>query len=137
MGKNSVPGTRTIWFIFTNFAPDPVYFPHCKFLFVKRRPLKLITNKYVITAIIFLLLMLFFDQNDWFTQREREKELNELQSKIDHMNQESDRMDKELNQLNNSPGKLEQYAREKYHEKKDGEDVYLIITDSVKTGKTK
>lgn len=102
-----------------------------------KRPLKLIANKYVITAAVFLLLMLFFDQNDWFTQREREKERNELQEKIDHIRSESERMEQELNALNNSPGKLEQYAREKYHEKKDGEDVYLIITDSAKTTKPK
>lgn len=102
-----------------------------------KRPLKFIANKYVITAAVFLLLMLFFDQNDWFTQREREKERNELQEKIDHITSESERMERELNELNNSPGKLEQYAREKYHEKKDGEDVYLIIRDSVKTEKVK
>lgn len=131
MGKNSGAEGGTIWFIFTNFAPDP-FITLTVNLYSVRRPLKLITNKYVITAVVFLLLMLFFDQNDWFTQRAREKELNQLQEKIDHITQESDRMDKELTELNNSQGKLEQYAREKYHEKKDGEDVYLIITDSAK-----
>lgn len=86
----------------------------------------------MITAVLFLLLMAFFDQNDWFTQHERETELRQTQEKIDHLKGEVTRMEKELGDLNGSNAKLEQYAREKYHEKKDGEDVYLIIADSVK-----
>ena len=81
---------------------------------------------------LFLLLMVFFDQNDWFTQHARETELQQTQEKIDHLNTEVTRMEKELNDLNGNNGKLEQYAREKYHEKRDGEDVYLIVADSVK-----
>jgi cell division protein DivIC len=95
-----------------------------------KRTFKILTNKYVITAAVFLLLMLFFDQNNWFTQHERENELEETQRKIDHLNGEVVRMEKELDEINTSNGKLEQYAREKYHEKRDGEDVYLIIPDS-------
>lgn len=44
-------------------------------------------------------------------------------------------MDKELNDLNSNNSKLEQYARERYHEKQDGEDVYIIVPDSVKVKK--
>lgn len=104
--------------------------------FVKRS-LKILTNKYIITAVLFLLLMIFFDQNDWFTQHARETELNQTQEKIDHLNSEVTRMDKELTELNGSNAKLEQYAREKYHEKRDGEDVYMIIPDTVKQQKDK
>ena len=81
--------------------------------------------------------MIFFDQNDWFTQHAREEELKQTQEKIDHLNSEVSRMDKELNDLNSSNTKLEQYAREKYHEKRDGEDVYIIIQDTVRQQKTK
>ncbi len=89
----------------------------------------------MITAVLFLLLMLFFDQNDWFTQHSRETELKQTQEKIDHLNAEVTRMENELNDLNGSNAKLEQYAREKYHEKKDGEDVYIIVADSVRQEK--
>lgn len=100
-----------------------------------KKSLRLFTNKYIITAVLFLLLMLFFDQNDWFTQHEREKELQKSQEKIDHLNSEIKRMDNEMNNLNSSNSKLEQYARERYHEKQDGEDVYIIVPDSVKVKK--
>lgn len=99
------------------------------------KTLKIITNKYFITFIAFLLLMLFFDQNDWFTQRERRKQLEDTQQNIDFLSGESERMEKEIDELNANPRYLEQYAREKYHEKRDDEDVYLIIRDSVELEK--
>jgi cell division protein DivIC len=102
---------------------------------VVKNMLKILTNKYIITAVLFLLLMIFFDQNDWFTQHAREEELQQTQEKIDHLNSEVSRMDKELSDLNSSNTKLEQYAREKYHEKRDGEDVYIIIPDTVRQQK--
>lgn len=79
--------------------------------------------------------MLFFDQNDWFTQRERRKQLEDTQQNIDFLSGESERMEKEIDELNANPRYLEQYAREKYHEKRDDEDVYLIIRDSVELEK--
>lgn len=97
-----------------------------------KRMIKIITNKYVLTSALFLLLMLFFDQNNWFTQHERETELQQTQENIDHLNGEVTRMEQELEDLNGSNARLEQYAREKYHEKRDGEDVYLIIPDTVR-----
>ncbi len=95
------------------------------------RLLKIVTNKYIITAIAFLLLMLFFDQNDWFTQHNRQKELEAVQHKIDFLHSEVGRMNNELHELQHNPGRLERVAREKYHEKRDGEDVYLIIKDTI------
>ena len=100
------------------------------FLQFVKRALKIITNKFFIVSVAFLLLMLFFDQNDWFTQRERSNELRKTEESIRFLQSEVKRMNNELDDLN-KPEKLEQYAREKYHEKRDGEDVYLIIKDSI------
>lgn len=93
--------------------------------------LKIILNKYLLTGAGFLLLMLFFDQNDWFTQRKRQKQLEEVQETIDYLNAESDRMEASLEALNTDPAFLERFAREKYHLKRPTEDVYLITTDTV------
>jgi len=95
-----------------------------------KRILKLIANKYLLTVFAFLLLMLFFDQNDWFTQRNRQKDLDEINSNIDFLTGEVNHMDMELKELNNNPLKLETYAREKYNQKRDNEDVYLIKKDT-------
>jgi len=95
-----------------------------------KRFLSIITNKFLIVSVAFLLLMLFFDQHDWFTQRESARELDKMNENIEYLQTEVKRMQTELSELD-KPEKLEQYAREKYHEKKDGEDVYLIMHDTV------
>lgn len=92
---------------------------------------KILTNKFLLTGIAFLLLMMFFDQNDWFTQHAREQELEQLQQKIDHIHSEKQRMEQELAELSNNPAQLEKLAREKYHFKKEDEDLYLIVEDTL------
>lgn len=74
--------------------------------------------------------MLFFDQNDWFAQHQRQKQLDDIQENIEYLTKESDKMQGQLNALNTDSAYLEKYAREHYHEKRDNEDVFLILRDS-------
>lgn len=83
-------------------------------------------NKYLIALGVFAAIMLFFDKNDIFTQRERRNQLRDLEkSKLYY----SDRIAterKELQLLKSNPGTIEKYAREKYLMKKDDEDLFII-----------
>lgn len=83
-------------------------------------------NKYLVTSVAFVVWMTFFDQNDWMTQRNTRKELDEIQESIRLMTAETDAMEKDLKLLKNDAGRLEQFAREKYRMKKDNEDLYII-----------
>lgn len=86
----------------------------------------LLFNKYLLTSVAFVVWMTFFDQNDWMTQRNTRKELDEIQESIRLMTAETDAMEKDLLLLKNDAGRLEQFAREKYRMKKDNEDLYII-----------
>lgn len=86
----------------------------------------LLFNKYLLTSVAFVVWMTFFDQNDWMTQRNTRKELDEIQESIRLMTAETDAMEKDLKLLKNDAGRLEQFAREKYRMKKDNEDLYII-----------
>lgn len=88
----------------------------------------------MLTAIAFLLILFFFDQNNWFVQRNRQKELESINQKIEFLTQESAKMEIQLKELSTDTNYLEKYAREHYHEKKDNEDLYLIIPDSEANG---
>ncbi len=90
------------------------------------KALKIATNKYLLTTVAFLAWTIYFDQNDWISLKQRQKELNDVKSNIAYLNTEIDRMNKERTDLLNDPHKLEQYARERYRMKHDGEDVYVI-----------
>lgn len=83
-------------------------------------------NKYLLTSVAFVVWMTFFDQNDWMTQRNTRKELDEIQESIRLMTEETDAMEKDLALLKNDAGRLEQFAREKYRMKRDNEDLYII-----------
>jgi len=91
-----------------------------------KKVIKVLTNKYVLTGIAFLVWTVYFDQNDWMTLQQRQKELDGVKDNITYLNTEINRMNKERNDLLTDPHTLEQYARERYRMKHDGEDVYVI-----------
>ncbi len=83
-------------------------------------------NKYTIAFLSFLAVILFFDKNDFFTRRARDKELRELMQSKAYYQKEIATEQKELDQLKNNPATLEKYAREKYLMKKDNEDLFIV-----------
>lgn len=97
-------------------------------------------NRYVLALAAFVTWILFFDKNDFYTQRQRKTELEELNTKIDYYKQQIGLTQQQLDALENDPGTLEKYAREKYFMKRDNEDVFVIrqaalASDSITTNK--
>jgi cell division protein FtsB len=83
-------------------------------------------NKFTITATAFLVWMTFFDQNDWMTQQETKKQLQDTKEHIHFLTAKTEEMEQDLKRLQSDPQRLEQFAREKYRMKKDNEDLYII-----------
>lgn len=81
--------------------------------------------------------MLVFDQNDWFTQWNRKKQLDEANKNIDFLKKEVAAMSEELHNLEHDPEVIKKYAREKYYYKQKDEDIFLIINDTVYKNKNK
>ncbi|MES2330910.1 MAG: septum formation initiator family protein [Bacteroidota bacterium] len=90
----------------------------------------IITNKYLVSLVFFVVWMLFFDQRDYFQLKERQAELQKLEAKKKYYVQEIEKTKKELQDLQNNPAALEKFAREHYLMKKDGEDIYIIEDSS-------
>jgi len=86
----------------------------------------ILLNKYVLVLIFFVVWMLFFDQRDFFQQKEKRAELNKLEQKKAYYQQEIQKTKKELGDLQNSPAAVEKFARERYLMKKDGEDIFVV-----------
>lgn len=91
-----------------------------------KKVLHIIGNKYLLTAIGFIAWTVFFDQNDWIAMKQRQKELNSVKDNITYLNTEIAKMNAERNDLVVNPQRLEQYAREHFRMKHEGEDVYVI-----------
>ena len=87
---------------------------------------KVVSNKFLVTGIAFDAWMVFFDQNNWTAQKERNNALKDTERNIAYLNEEIADMEKEYLELTTNPERLEQYAREKYKMKKDNEDIYIV-----------
>jgi cell division protein FtsB len=111
----------------------PIFNPGCLFKMLKQIA-KILTNKYFLAGAFFLVWMLFIDQRDFFQQRERKAELAKLQEKKHYYQDEIAKARKTLNDLQSNPAALEQFARERYLMKKDGEDIFTL-EDSVAVSK--
>ena len=84
-------------------------------------------NKYLLTAIGFVVWMLFFDERDFITTHIRQpRELKKLQQSEKYYQGEITATKNELEKLKSNPSTIEKYAREKYLMKRDNEDLFLI-----------
>lgn len=97
----------------------------------KNKPtVKIITNRYVIIITIFIVWMVFLDENSLLNHREFNKEINKLTTEKKYYNSEI-KKDKELINKLEKKEELEKFAREEYHMKKENEEIYLIEYDTL------
>jgi cell division protein FtsB len=82
--------------------------------------------KYWLVGGFFLILMSFFDENNFVKRIENEQEIHRLQDQIDTYNQTIQRNLEQINELKTSNANLEKFARETYGMKRADEDVYII-----------
>ncbi len=98
----------------------------------KNKPVvRFLSNRYVIILLIFIVWMVFFDENSYFIHRDLNKEIDQIEGATDYYQREISKDKKEIGDLQN-PDSLEKFAREKYHMKKKDEDIYLIEFDTLK-----
>lgn len=94
-----------------------------------------IRNKYFISVGAFAAILLFFDKNDIFTQRERRSQLKDLEKSKTWYADKIATERKELQELKSNNQTLEQYAREKYLMKRDEEDLFIVPEKPVNVDK--
>ena len=90
-----------------------------------------ISNRYVIIFLLFLVWMLFFDENSYINHRELDKEINKLEKSNEYYQSEMEH-DKKIIKNLEAPDSLEKFAREEYKMKRKDEDIYIIEFDSIK-----
>jgi hypothetical protein len=94
--------------------------------FVDKIP-PILKNKYLLTGVAFLVLMIFIDRNNLISQYKMRKELSGLRNELQFYKDQA-RMDSiELSRLLGDSLELEKLGREKYLMKRDSEDVYIIV----------
>lgn len=89
--------------------------------------LKILKNKYLLVVIGLIVWLLYFDKNDVFTQFELITKCNKLNTEKEYYITEIEKNKKEIVELQNNKKSLETFAREKYHMKKDNEDIFVFV----------
>ena len=91
--------------------------------------LPIFKNKYVLSLLVFLVWLTFFDQNN-LIDRVKQLNRNEKLKKekafyIEKIKEDSTK----LHQLKTDRENLEEFAREQYYMKKKDEDMYIIVEE--------
>jgi cell division protein FtsB len=100
---------------------------------IVKKILPVLINRYFLVFVGFLAWMLFFDQRDFFLQRERKAELEKLEAAKKYYQDEINSTKKQLENLQSNPAAVEKYARERYLLRREGEEVYLFEDSNAST----
>ena len=91
---------------------------------------RFISNKYVLILLVFVVWMMFFDENSLVNHWELDREIDKLEKSNEYYKEEINKDKKVIDNLND-PDSLEKYAREEYKMKKENEEIFLIEYDTV------
>ncbi|RJE73225.1 septum formation initiator family protein [Reichenbachiella sp. MSK19-1] len=94
-----------------------------------KQHIKVTKNFYFIVTVVFLVWMLFFDSNDFYSQYQLKSKVEELEDQKAYYQKKIERTEADREALLNDDELLEKFAREKYFMKKDGEDVFVVIEE--------
>ena len=86
-------------------------------------------NKFVISFLVFLTWMTFFDENSFISTIENRIKLAELEDERDHYLKEIAQSTDDLKLLQNNQELLEKFARERYLMKKENEDIFIFSVE--------
>lgn len=90
---------------------------------------KLLKHRYLIISGIFVIWMIFFDQNNMIEQYRLRAQLHDLREEKEYYIREMEKAQKEYDELFTNQESLEKFAREKYLMKKDNEDIFVIVPE--------
>ena len=87
---------------------------------------KWILNKYVVTIVIFAVVMTFCGQHSFINRYKNQKKIKQLEQEIETYNKNIETNERKINELESNQESLEKFAREQYLMKQEGEDIYLV-----------
>ena len=86
-------------------------------------------NKYLITILVFGVIIVFLDENSILRRMEYAHEEQALRDEIEKYRNEYEESTRRLGELAVDSGAIERVAREKYFMKKPNEDIYVFEED--------
>ncbi|MCQ2205033.1 MAG: septum formation initiator family protein [Bacteroidales bacterium] len=85
----------------------------------------LVTNKYVLAVVIFLVLLLI-DQNSLSVRYELSQKVDKMENEKQMLQGRIEQTRRKMDELKSDKSMLEKFAREEYYMKKPDEVIYII-----------
>lgn len=92
---------------------------------MRKRILAILLNPYVLSIIIFMVWMTFFDRYSYMNLREIRAQVAESKEELQWYSEQIEEVRKDREQLNSSLEQKERFAREHFHMKAEHEIVFL------------
>jgi len=86
-------------------------------------------NKFLLTLLVFVLWLTFFDSNSLLDRWEWMNEVRQLNADREYYQERIQHDNERLKELRTNKKNLEKFAREQYFMKKRKEDIYIIVED--------
>lgn len=99
---------------------------------VARSIFKVLRSKYVLSILIVSVWVVFLDKNNVFSQLELTRQYHKLDQERLYYQTQIESNKKALHDLQTSSSSLEKFARETYMMKRDNEDLFVIVPDTIK-----
>src|SRR5690554_994755 len=96
---------------------------------ISKSILKVLKNKYFITTILFLVWIIFFDENSFVSRAENKRRLNELNRQKEYYIERIEADKEKFEDLNAGKKELEKFAREHYFMSKPDEDIFIVVEE--------
>ena len=90
---------------------------------------KIFKNFYFIAGFIFLVWMVFLDNNDLISQLRLSSKYNDLEEEKEYFQEKIKEVEIDREGLLSDEELLEKFARERYLMKKETEDLFIIVQD--------
>ena len=86
--------------------------------------------KYIVVAIIAIVLVGFVDENSLWRHFRNKQRISELQDEIDRYRAQHHHDQAQIRLLDSNPRFIEKIARERYFMKADDEDIFVLSDDA-------
>ncbi len=83
-------------------------------------------HKYLITALLIVLIVGVVDEDSLLNRHPRRVHIDMLRQEIANYKHQYDEADRKIRDLENNPKAVEKIARERYHMKRENEDVFVF-----------
>lgn len=97
---------------------------------------KYFLNKYTLGLFLILVWMIFLDSNSFLVIHDLNQDIDRYQKQVEYYRQEYEKNNGFYQKLMNNKNEREKYARENYFMKKQNEEIFILVVDSVQTKQT-